>query len=208
MKQDRGYFALGLLLVALGVVFLLQNFGVLSGIANLVWVVLFGLGGLAFLWVFITNNEQWWALIPGFTLLGLAGLIGFGDRLGEWAAALFLAAIGLSFWLIYAVRRDFWWAIIPGGALFSVALLVALSDVMKGEAAVGVFFLGLAATFGLVSQVSTPEGKMKWALIPAAVLVIMGFLFLLTLGGLMNYVWAVALILGGAFLIWRTLARR
>ena len=132
MKQDRGYFALGLLLVALGVVFLLQNFGVLSGIANLVWVVLFGLGGLAFLWVFITNNEQWWALIPGFTLLGLAGLIGFGDRLGEWAAALFLAAIGLSFWLIYAVRRDFWWAIIPGGALFSVALLVALSDVMKG----------------------------------------------------------------------------
>jgi hypothetical protein len=208
MKQDRGYFALGLLLVALGVVFLLQNFGVLSGIANLVWVVLFGLGGLAFLWVFITNNEQWWALIPGFTLLGLAGLIGFGDRLGEWAAALFLAAIGLSFWLIYAVRRDFWWAIIPGGALFSVALLVALSDVMKGEAAVGVFFLGLAATFGLVSQVSTPEGKMKWALIPAAVLAIMGFLFLLTLGGLMNYVWAVALILGGAFLIWRTLARR
>jgi len=147
-------------------------------------------------------------LIPGFTLLGLAGLIGFGDRLGEWAAALFLAAIGLSFWLIYAVRRDFWWAIIPGGALFSVALLVALSDVMKGEAAVGVFFLGLAATFGLVSQVSTPEGKMKWALIPAAVLAIMGFLFLLTLGGLMNYVWAVALILGGAFLIWRTLARR
>ena len=208
MKQDRGYFALGLLLVALGVVFLLQNFGVLSGIANLVWVVLFGLGGLAFLWVFITNNEQWWALIPGFTLLGLAGLIGFGDRLGEWAAALFLAAIGLSFWLIYAVRRDFWWAIIPGGALFSVALLVALSDVMKGEAAVGVFFVGLAATFGLVSQVSTPEGKMKWALIPAAVLAIMGFLFLLTLGGLMNYVWAVALILGGAFLIWRTLARR
>ena len=194
--------------MALGVVFLLQNFGVLSGIANLVWVVLFGLGGLAFLWVFITNNEQWWALIPGFTLLGLAGLIGFGDRLGEWAAALFLAAIGLSFWLIYAVRRDFWWAIIPGGALFSVALLVALSDVMKGEAAVGVFFLGLAATFGLVSQVSTPEGKMKWALIPAAVLAIMGFLFLLTLGGLMNYVWAVALILGGAFLIWRTLARR
>ena len=72
----------------------------------------------------------------------------------------------------------------------------------------GVFFLGLAATFGLVSQVSTPEGKMKWALIPAAVLAIMGFLFLLTLGGLMNYVWAVALILGGAFLIWRTLARR
>ena len=208
MKQDRGYFALGLLLVALGVVFLLQNFGVLSGIANLVWVVLFGLGGLAFLWVFITNNEQWWAWIPGFTLLGLAGLIGFGDRLGEWAAALFLAAIGLSFWLIYAVRRDFWWAIIPGGALFSVALLVALSDVMKGEAAVGVFFLGLAATFGLVSQVSTPEGKMKWALIPAAVLAIMGALFLLTLGGLMNYVWAVALILGGAFLIWRTLARR
>jgi hypothetical protein len=208
MKQDRGYFALGLLLVALGVVFLLQNFGVLSGIANLVWVVLFGLGGLAFLWVFITNNEQWWALIPGFTLLGLAGLIGFGDRLGEWAAALFLAAIGLSFWLIYAVRRDFWWAIIPGGALFSVALLVALSDVMKGEAAVGVFFVGLAATFGLVSQVSTPEGKMKWALIPAAVLAIMGALFLLTLGGLMNYVWAVALILGGAFLIWRTLARR
>ena len=211
MKDNRGVMGLGLLLVVAGALLLLQNFGVFGPIlANAVWVLLFGLGGLVFLAVFILNREQWWALIPGLTLLGLAILVGFGERLGAWGAAIFLASIGLSFWLIYAVRPEFWWAIIPGGSLFSVAALVALEATgsVKDEATVGVMFLGLAITFGLVYLLPGGQEERRWALIPGGILALMGFLMLLTLGGLINYVWALALIAAGGYILWRALRMR
>ncbi len=117
MQDRRTSIILGALLVVAGLVFLAQNLELLGSMENLIWVVLFGLGGLAFLYVFAANREQWWAIIPGFTLLGLAALIGFGESLGALGGAFFLGAIGLAFWVIYALRRDFWWAIIPAGAL-------------------------------------------------------------------------------------------
>ena len=100
MKSSRGYIGLGILLVVLGLLFLLQNFDLfnINVLGDLIWGVLFGAAGLVFLWVFASNLEgNWWAVIPGFTLLGLAGLVAFGDFLGEAGAALFLGAIGLSF---------------------------------------------------------------------------------------------------------------
>ena len=211
MKDNRGVMGLGLLLVVAGAALLLQNFGVFGPIlANAVWVLLFGLGGLVFLAVFILNREQWWALIPGLTLLGLAILVGFGERLGAWGGAIFLASIGLSFWLIYAVRPEFWWAIIPGGSLFSVAALVALeaSGRVKDEATVGVMFLGIAITFGLVYLLPGGQEERRWALIPGGILALMGFLMLITLGGLINYIWALALIVAGGYILWRALRMR
>jgi hypothetical protein len=207
-QRSYGYIGLGILLVAVGILFLLQNFGYLGPFQNLFWVVLFGAGGLAFLYVVLVNHEQWWAVIPGFTLLGLAGLIGLGEYLGALGAALFLGAIGLSFWVIYAMRREFWWAVIPGGTLLSVALMVALTEVIKNEAIAGVLFLGLAATFGLVYLLPTPQGRMTWALIPAGVLAIMGLLFIMTLGGWINVIWPIALILVGAFVLFRAFVAR
>ena len=106
-----------------GLYLLLQNLGIFTPtISGAIWAPLFGLGGMAFLLVFIFNREQWWALIPGLTLLGLAVLVAFGDRLGTLGAAIFMAFIGLSFILIYALHPEFWWAIIPAGSLFSVAV--------------------------------------------------------------------------------------
>jgi hypothetical protein len=208
MKTKSGYIAVGLLLIALGVLFLLQNFGVLSGLESLIWVVLFGLGGLAFLAVFVASNEQWWALIPGFTLLGLAVLIGLGDRLGAWGAVIFMASIGLSFWAIYLLRREHWWAIIPGGSLFSVAALIAAAELGADEGSVGVLFLGLAITFGLVYLLPSSAGRMKWAIYPAAVLAVMGVIFLAAMGNLFNFVWPLALIAAGGFLVLRHLLGR
>lgn len=204
MRENRtGAFALGALLVALGVLFLLQNFGVFASIVNLVWLVLFGAGGLAFLYVFAANQQQWWAVIPGFVLLGLAVLIGFGDRLGSWGPALFLGSIGLAFWVIYAVRRESWWAIIPAGTLTTLAFVAVLADRIDGLAVGGVLFLGLAATFGFVYLLTGRESRQRWSLIPAGILGIFGVLLILSLGGLINYIWALALIAAGVFLLSR-----
>ncbi len=211
MKSGRAYLGVGALLIVLGLLFLLQNFGLFGGLENIIWLVLFGAGGLAFLWVFFSNREQWWAIIPGFTLLGLAFLIGFGEYMGAWGGALFLGAIGLSFWVIYLLRRDFWWAIIPGGALVTLALVAGLSDIVQdddGMAIGGILFLGFALTFLLVYLAPTSQGRMKWALIPAGILGVMGVLFLLSLGGFINYALAIGLILVGGFLVARTLMRK
>lgn len=210
MKSGRAYLGVGALLIVLGLLFLLQNLGLFGGLQNIIWLVLFGAGGLAFLWVFFSNREQWWAIIPAFTLLGLALLLGFGERLGAWGGAFFLGAIGLSFWAIYLLHREHWWAIIPGGALVTLALVAGLSDVMpdQGMAIGGILFLGFALTFLLVYLAPTATGRMKWALIPAGILAVMGVLMLLSLGGLVNYVAPLALILAGGFLVARVLLRK
>lgn len=211
MKSGRAYLGVGALLIVLGLLFLLQNFGLFGSLENVIWLMLFGAGGLAFLWVFFSNREQWWAIIPGFTLLGLAFLIGFGEYMGAWGGALFLGAIGLSFLVIYLLRRDFWWAIIPGGALITLALVAGLSEVLTdddGMAIGGVLFLGFALTFLLVYLAPAPHGRMKWALIPAGILGVMGVMFLLSLGGFINYALALGLILVGGFLVARAVMRK
>lgn len=204
MKENRtGALAMGTLLVVIGVLFLLQNFNLFGSFEDMVWLVLFGGGGLAFLYVFATNQQQWWAVIPGFVLLGLAALIGFGDRLGAWGGALFLGSIGLAFWVVYFMRRDFWWAVIPAGVLTTLAVVAALGDNLPGMASGGIFFLGLAATFGLLYFLPGAAGQTRWAIIPAAVLGLMGLMLMLSMGGLINYLWAIGLILAGGYLLVR-----
>ena len=56
----------GVLLIVFGVLSLLQTLGILTGIVDLLWTLLFGAGGLLFLYSFLTNNTNVWALIPGF----------------------------------------------------------------------------------------------------------------------------------------------
>jgi len=202
----------GILLIAGGILFLLQNFGLFGGLLTLLWVLIFGAAGAVFLFVFLINRAHWWAVIPGFALLGLAALIALDQlvpQAGEaWGGTIFLGGIGLSFWVIYFVNREHWWAIIPGGVMLTLALIAGLASVLEGIETGGVFFLGLGLTFGLLSFVPTPEGRMKWALIPAAVLLVMGLLLGAAASPFLNYLWPVALILLGLYHIFRTLISR
>jgi hypothetical protein len=61
----------------------------------------------------------------------------------------------------------------------------------------------MAATFTLVYFL-TGEPRQRWALIPAGILGAMGVLLMLSLGGIVNYVWALALIVAGVYLLSRT----
>jgi len=197
----------GILLIAAGVLFLLQNFGILGGDIVLLWSLLFGAGGLVFLYVFLTNRANWWAVIPGFVLLSLAAVIAL-DQLAPqaeetWGGALFLGGIALAFWVVYLTKREHWWAVIPGGVLLTIGLVTGLSSVLEGVEMGGVFFLGLGLTFGLLSLLPTPEGRMKWALIPAGVLLAMGLIITAAATAVFNYLWPVALILAGLALLLR-----
>lgn len=58
-----------------------------------------------------------------------------------------------------------------------------------------------------LTQISsaTIQGRIKWALIPAAVLLVMGLLLGAAAAPLLNYLWPVALILAGLYHVFRTL---
>jgi hypothetical protein len=176
------------------------------------WAFLFGAGGLIFLSVFLADRSDWWAVIPGVALLSLAAVTALDQLVPEadeaWVGAFFLGGLGLSFWLIYLTNREHWWAVIPGGVLFTLALVAGLSSVFEDVEMGGVFFLGLGLTFGLLSLLPTPEGRMKWALIPAAVLLVMGLLLLAAAMAILEVLWPAALILVGLYFIVRVFVSR
>lgn len=203
----------GTLLVVGGILFLLQNLGYFPG-GDLFWGIVFGIGAIAFLWIFMTDRAQWWALIPGCALLGLTVVLLLSvvaPSLEDLGGALFLGLIGLSFWIIYLTHRQYWWAVIPGGVLVTLATVAGLDTVLKeapDALSGGVFFAGLGLTFVLLGFLPTPQGQLRWAFIPGGILLVIGLLVALAAAALINYVWPAALIVVGLVLVWRALRPR
>jgi len=194
-----------ILLIVAGVLFLLQNLGILGGAIALLWALLFGTGGALFLYVFLVNRANWWAIIPGFALLSLAATVAVSELLpwvgGSWTGTIFLAGIGLGFWVVYFFNREHWWAAIPGGVLITIGLVTGLSSVLEGFEVGGIFFIGLGLTFALLSRLRTPEGRMQWALVPAGVMLVMGLVITAAATELLRDWWPVGLILAGLYII-------
>jgi len=212
MKNLESRILWGVLLIAGGVLFLLESLGIVT-VGDIIWPILIGIASLVFLFIFLTAPQSnWWAAIPGFVLLGLTGTIALDElapAVGEtWSGSLFLGGIALAFWVIYLVNTDYWWAVIPGGVLLTLAVVAGLSEVMEGVEMGGVFFFGLGLTFGLLAFLPTPEGRLKWALIPAIVLLVMGALVTAAAAQLINYLWPALMILGGLYLLYRVLRSR
>lgn len=73
MTNQNRRLLLGGLLILAGILVLLQNLKIFA-LDNLVWGILFAGGGLIFLYFLFENRSNWWAAIPGFTLIeALAG---------------------------------------------------------------------------------------------------------------------------------------
>jgi hypothetical protein len=189
---------LGGALILLGALMLLQHFNIFSGAVDFFWCVLFLACGAYFLYRFALDMRgEWWALIPGFALIGVGASIILP---GEWSGFGFLGFLGISFLGIYLSDRQRWWAIIPGGVLITLGVIAALSNLYGARETGGFFFLGLGLTFLLVAVLAS----MQWAYIPAAVLLLMGVALGYTpLAGAFNYVWPLALILVGLLLIFQ-----
>lgn len=191
----------GFTLVALGALILLpkslQQFG---------GAIFLGGIGLSFWYVYFTSrNERWWALIPAGVLTALAVMIVVTQQYEDFGAAVFLGGIGLSFFAVYFTNRlERWWAIIPGGVLITLAGVTVAAQQFGEFQTAGFFFFGLAITFLLVALLA----NMRWAYWPALVLGIMGFLGIASLLNFANYIWAIALIGVGAFMLFRYFTNR
>jgi hypothetical protein len=165
---------------------------------------------LTFLFVFVRDREQWWAVLPGLPLLGLAGLLlidALGLSMTPAGPALLLGSISVAFWLVYWVRRDFWWAIIPGGTVATVTLMILLESLIPGGQIVGLIFLGIGLTFLALYFLPADGGRQPWAIYPAAVLLILAAAFSLAFGVVGRFLLPLAIILVGAYMVYRTWRR-
>jgi hypothetical protein len=203
----------GAVLVIFGILALLQNFAGWS-LEGPLWgffvAALFGVVGGGFVVSYLQDRgHSWWAVIPGFSLLGLALLVLLGMlRVSpdELLPAVFMGSIGASFWVIFFSDRTRWWAIIPGGALVSLALLILFSN--QGSWAAMILFGGLAATFGLVALLAPADRPRTWAWWPAGSLAVLSIIVSASLQPLQGWVWPLALIVAGLVMVGWSFFRR
>ena len=196
MKRFDYRILVGAVLILGGILMLLDRTGVLKGASDFFWAGILAVGAAIFLFWFFSDRSKWWAAIPGFTLAGMAASSLLLDRIG-WGGLAFLGGISLGFWAIYFTGRERWWAIIPGGVLLTLGVTSVMSDAYGVMDSGGVFFVGLGITFVLVALLA----KMKWAFIPAAVLLLLGFFLGTPFVGVMEYIWIGVLLVAGVILV-------
>ena len=214
--KDRNNNWWGLLLVLGGLFFLVQNMGIFPGLGSLLPIMLFGAGGMFFLYWFLTDRaHNWWAAIPGCVLWGLAGTIFIDNVLPDifdpLSGPFFLASIGLGFLLVFLSNLRNWWALIPAGVMMTIAAVAGISELNLNRFGIdegGIFFVGLGFTFLLLGLLRPGGANTRWALIPAAIMLVMGVLIATPFISLTGYLWPLAMIVGGLALVWKNMIAR
>ena len=208
--NQRWRYIVGGLLILFGILALASTvFSV--NLTGILWALVFAAGGLVFLSLLISNRNSWWAAFPGFALLSIGTLIGVSElapRIGDWiGGAIFLGGIGVSFLVVYLLQPTFWWAIIPAGALFSLTATILFEPLFSDNG--WIFLLGLSLTFWVLTLFKDESGqRITWAVYPALALLAVGLLVMLASVAWAGYIWPVALIGVGLYLIVRAVRRK
>jgi hypothetical protein len=212
MRRLSVQITLGVLVLAAGVLLLLEATGIV-GIPRLLWAVLLAAASVAFWYVFFTHRPSWWAAIVGAALAGAAIVtvmeLDVGG-LGQWTEVPFLAALSVGFWAVYFRDHDRWWALIPAGVLLTLSVVSAVTAAVGGPVTGAIFLLGVAFTFVLVAVLPGGAGRRWWAWIPAGILGVVAVIVLFNAAEwyvVLNYLWPVAVIGAGAYLIWRAVCK-
>jgi hypothetical protein len=133
----------------------------------------------------------------GSSGLGLGAWLG-----GNFEGVSFLGLTGLGFLLAYVLRPSEWWVLIPGGVLLTLALVALVEALWPGLDAAWLLFLGFAATFGVLFALGH-----RWALWPALGLLV-PLAFWEGVGEALGYLFPLALVFLGVWLLWRGLTGR
>lgn len=134
-----------------------------------------------FLYVYLKNQERWWALIPAYVFLLIGLIISLeeifvvGDKI---IAPSTLGGIGLPFLYVYFRNRDKWWALIPAYTLLALGSMIGLLEfkLLTGLAVPAFILLAIAIPFFFVYILNQEK---RWALIPGWITALIGVGFLL-----------------------------
>lgn len=119
-KNKAGW---GIILIALGVLFLLNQFfpGIGGFVWGMVWAAGFVLFGFWFYTLYKKEPANWGLLIPMYVMFVIAGIILLANLLPARADEMIIPAfimIAIAAPFIYVYSKDTkrnWWALIPGG---------------------------------------------------------------------------------------------
>ena len=164
---------------------------IFAGVATTTWLVLSGYDGsllgvpvllgvaLPFLVAFALNwRENWWALIPAWSLIVIAAIVGLESVLpSELMGTMILWSIALPFLVVYLWNRQNWWALIPAGVLGAVGVIPLLAYSVQGEWLAAAILVLIGVPFLVVYLLNR---KHWWALIPAGVLLSVAVTSLIT----------------------------
>jgi uncharacterized membrane protein HdeD (DUF308 family) len=158
-KQPDPNYLWGVILIAIGVVFLIDTFLPPLGFINdLIWAAVFAASGLLVYNAYTRRKERWWMLIPAYALVAIAGVIvldALFPRAEDLSGAYVMFAIALPFLYVYLNDKKKWWALIPGGIMAAVGLGLLVSAVV----AFLPVLLILAGVYLLVRQISENRSK-------------------------------------------------
>lgn len=212
MGEPRSRFVLwALSLIAGGVILLLFNFGLLNAYTPWPQALLAGgcgLGAVVLFGGFARHGQEWWRLLPAWTLVALASMVLTGSLGGfdrALIAAQLLAGLALAFGNVYLLaRQERWWALLPGGFMLVLAVVVAASHWLASvELLAALLFGGLGLVFFLLYLLDSKR-RQWWALIPGSVLLVFGVLALtansLQEGGVVRW-WPSVLVAAGLLVL-------
>jgi hypothetical protein len=170
------------IMIAAGVLFLLQETGVIDyhQLPGTTWAVIFAVfSGFFFLTYFLQGVRAWGWLFPAVMCAALALIIGLsGTQLGDAiSGAPVLLAIAIPFLVAFVLEpKKGWWALIPAWVMICLTLVVFFESSFSGNF-IGAFVLySIALPFLVVYLLDRTR---RWALIPAASLAVLGTIPLL-----------------------------
>ncbi|MCC6904955.1 MAG: hypothetical protein IT326_03870, partial [Anaerolineae bacterium] len=176
-----------------------------------IWSVVMAAVGVAFLGAYLMNRQNWGFLIPAYVFFAIAALIFVATRgllRGEMIGAFVMSLVGLPFLFVWTrAPKQNWWALIPAYVMFTIAVFLLLVNILPGVVIGGFWVLAVALPFFVVYIVN-PRNNW-WALIPGGILGATGVGLSIASGlKALNAILPIALILGGAYLLFNQVLRR
>jgi hypothetical protein len=168
----------GGLLILFGVMALAQTF---TDISAWVWAVVLGISGLVVFAVYLSDRASKALLIPVYVLWVVAiflVLLTLDILQDAFVATFVLTAVAIPFIVAFLLDRSRWAFLIPAYVLLVIGLMVPLleSGILTDILIPAYVMISIAIPFFAVYLWNRQNW---WALIPAGILLIIGFAFLL-----------------------------
>ncbi len=217
----------GIIVLLLGILGLLYNFGVLDPYlitAAYALAALLGLAGIAYLVLIVVQATRWELTIPGFGLLSLASvtyLATLGTFSPAWLGVIFVGGVVLGFLVLFLSNRsERWWALLMAGFISAMAAVAwAINQMMVPDSSSfsayilgALLFGGFALSFLLLYLLVGDRRQFQWSLVMTGVFGAFALVLLSKgLGGGGNVLiklWPLLLIVLGAFMLSRLITGR
>lgn len=155
MNKTFASLIMGLMLIALGVLFFLNNMRVIWLESALIGATILFVLGVSFLLYMIADRSLWWPLIPSIVFFALSVIVflSYFDIEGEWLGSIFLWGTGLAFLAVYVKQKNALWSLIISWAFIVLGFIVLVEKLQEFtywfDSGLGgsVLFLGAALAF-------------------------------------------------------------